>query len=42
MSDGAKKKKVKKAKTAETLAIKGSFTDVFKVIKKHKEAKKKP
>ena len=37
-----KPKKQRASKYEEKLAITGSFADVFKVIKKHKEIKKKP
>lgn len=37
----AKPKKQRAAKYDEKLAIKGTFADVFKVIKKNKEEKKK-
>lgn len=35
-------KKERAAKYDEKLAVKGSFADVFKVVKKNKEEKKKP
>jgi hypothetical protein len=38
----AKPKKQRANKYDEKLAINGSFADVFKVIKKNKEEKKKP
>ncbi len=45
MNNTAKNKTPKKQrakKYEEKLAIKGSFADVFKVVKKNKEEKKKP
>jgi hypothetical protein len=36
----AKPKKKRASKYEEKLAIKGTFADVFKVIKKHKDEKK--
>ncbi len=43
MAKAVKKKTLKRTnKYDEKLAINGMFLDVFKVIKKHKEEKKKP
>jgi hypothetical protein len=45
MAKAAKNTKPKKEradKYEERLAIKGTFADVFKVVKKNKEEKKKP
>ncbi len=42
MSNPAKPKKQRAKKYEEKLAINGTFADVFKVVKKNKEEKKKP